>query len=230
MSLGYTTKVANADCKVYVGNLGDNGDEKQLTKVFSKYGKLCSVWVAQRPSGFAFIEYEDNEDAEDAVRALDGREICGQRVRVEMRKKQRRIGNERTETDLRSRERNRNRSRSPVNNHHQHRPRDHESRDQQYYGGRENKNRDQYNNRNRDRYNNDYDNYNNDHDRDQYDNGRDNRYGGDYENSNGGGSGSNRSYGGYNDQNEYRDEQPGRQPRISIRRVHNSPPRLTREY
>ena len=91
-----------------------------MTKVFSKYGKLCSVWVAQRPAGFAFIEYEDNEDAEgettkklarnniillifhlDAVRALDGREICGQRVRVEMRKKQRRIGNERTENDLR---------------------------------------------------------------------------------------------------------------------------------
>ena len=43
---------------------GDNGDEKELTKVFSKYGKLCSVWVAQRPAGFAFIEYEDNEDAE----------------------------------------------------------------------------------------------------------------------------------------------------------------------
>ena len=35
-----------------------------MTKVFSKYGKLCSVWVAQRPAGFAFIEYEDNEDAE----------------------------------------------------------------------------------------------------------------------------------------------------------------------
>ena len=37
----------------------------------------------------------------DAVRALDGREICGQRVRVEMRKKQRRIGNEKTEATLR---------------------------------------------------------------------------------------------------------------------------------
>ena len=30
----------------------------------------------------------------DAVRALDGREICGQRVRVEMRKKERRTGGE----------------------------------------------------------------------------------------------------------------------------------------
>ena len=46
---------------------GDNGNEKELTKVFSKYGKLCSVWVAQRPAGFAFIEYEDNEDAEGEI-------------------------------------------------------------------------------------------------------------------------------------------------------------------
>ena len=43
---------------------GDNGNEKELTRVFSKYGKLLSVWVAQRPAGFAFIEYEDNDDAE----------------------------------------------------------------------------------------------------------------------------------------------------------------------
>ena len=102
-------------------------------------------------------------------------------------------------------------------NHHHRRPRDYESRDNQYYGGRENKNRDQYNNRNREQYN------NYDHGRDT-DTGRDGRYGGDYGNSNGGGSGSMRTYG------QYRDQQPGRQPRISIRRVHNSPPRLTREY
>ena len=37
----------------------------------------------------------------DAVRALDGREICGQRVRVEMRKDRRRIGSEHSEQKLR---------------------------------------------------------------------------------------------------------------------------------
>ena len=37
----------------------------------------------------------------DAVRALDGREICGQRVRVEMRKTKRRIGSEHSEQKLR---------------------------------------------------------------------------------------------------------------------------------
>jgi len=86
------SRVDNYECKVYVGNLGDYGDKSELDRAFSKYGPVRSVWVAQRPTGFAFIEMEDARDAEDAVRALDGREICGQRVRVEMRKKERRNG------------------------------------------------------------------------------------------------------------------------------------------
>ena len=37
-------------------------------------------------SGFAFIEFEDIRDAEDAVRDMDGRYVCGVRIRVEMAK------------------------------------------------------------------------------------------------------------------------------------------------
>lgn len=33
---------------------------------------LCSVWVARRPPGYAFVEFDDNRDAMDAIRALDG--------------------------------------------------------------------------------------------------------------------------------------------------------------
>lgn len=32
----------------------------------------CSVWVARKPPGFAFIEFEDRRDADDAIRALNG--------------------------------------------------------------------------------------------------------------------------------------------------------------
>ncbi|XP_026278214.1 RNA-binding protein 1-like isoform X1 [Frankliniella occidentalis] len=71
-------------CKVYVGNLGSSASKHELESAFTKYGPLRNVWVARNPPGFAFIEFEDPRDAEDAVRGLDGTRMCGTRVRVEM--------------------------------------------------------------------------------------------------------------------------------------------------
>ncbi|CAL4068555.1 unnamed protein product, partial [Meganyctiphanes norvegica] len=78
--------MSNLDCKVYVGDLGNSGNKADLEEAFSYYGPLKSVWVARSPPGFAFVEFEDPRDAEDAVRGLDGRTICGRRARVEMSK------------------------------------------------------------------------------------------------------------------------------------------------
>ncbi|XP_034725731.1 serine/arginine-rich splicing factor 3a [Etheostoma cragini] len=72
------------DCKVYVGNLGNNGNKTELESAFGYYGPLRSVWVARNPPGFAFVEFEDPRDASDAVKELDGRTMCGCRVRVEL--------------------------------------------------------------------------------------------------------------------------------------------------
>jgi RNA recognition motif-containing protein len=67
---------------VYVGNLSNNVSKFELEDVFNRYGKLRNVWVARNPPGFAFIEFEDERDAEDAVKALDGTRICGSRAVV----------------------------------------------------------------------------------------------------------------------------------------------------
>ncbi|XP_039253807.2 uncharacterized protein LOC120330893 [Styela clava] len=76
------------DCKVYVGNLGQNGSRDELEREFGRYGKLRNVWVARNPPGFAFVEFENPRDASDSVKSLDGRTICGERARVEIAKGQ----------------------------------------------------------------------------------------------------------------------------------------------
>ena len=74
----------NPDCKVYIGNLSEGASKNDVEYAFAKYGPLRNVWVARNPPGFAFVEYDDHRDAEDAVRGLDGTKIAGARVRVEM--------------------------------------------------------------------------------------------------------------------------------------------------
>ncbi|KAJ4431879.1 hypothetical protein ANN_20485 [Periplaneta americana] len=64
-------------CKVYVGNLGSSASKHEIESAFSKYGPLRNVWVARNPPGFAFVEFEDPRDAEDAVRGLDGTKVYG---------------------------------------------------------------------------------------------------------------------------------------------------------
>lgn len=60
-------------CKVYVGNLGSSASKHEIELAFGKFGQLRNVWVARNPPGFAFVEFEDRRDAEDAVRDLDGK-------------------------------------------------------------------------------------------------------------------------------------------------------------
>jgi len=77
------------DCKVYVGDLGSDARKEDLDDAFSYYGRLHNVWIARNPPGFAFVEFEDPRDAEDAVQGLDGSKISGRRVRVELSSKRR---------------------------------------------------------------------------------------------------------------------------------------------
>lgn len=62
----------NPDCKVYVGNLSESCLKADVEGAFSKFGSLKNVWVARNPPGFAFVEFQDSRDAEDAVQSLDG--------------------------------------------------------------------------------------------------------------------------------------------------------------
>ena len=38
------------------------------------------VWVARNPPGFAFVEFKDPRDADDAIRDLDGKYVVGTEI------------------------------------------------------------------------------------------------------------------------------------------------------
>nr|CAD7400990.1 unnamed protein product [Timema cristinae] len=73
----------SSECKLYVGDLdrggrssGSAASKQELEEAFSYYGPLRNVWVARNPPGFAFVEFEDPRDAEDAVRGLDAQFVA----------------------------------------------------------------------------------------------------------------------------------------------------------
>lgn len=67
--------------KVYVGNLYLRVTKKQLEELFSQYGKVKMVELIQG-SGFGFVEMSDQEEAKQAIRALDGAEFLDRVLRV----------------------------------------------------------------------------------------------------------------------------------------------------
>ncbi|CAN7995358.1 unnamed protein product, partial [Ixodes hexagonus] len=69
--------------RIFVGGLGDNMAKEELEREFSKYGHLSQVWVAQNPPGFAFLEFDDDRDADEAIRQMNGFVLNGCRLRVE---------------------------------------------------------------------------------------------------------------------------------------------------
>ncbi|XP_041991886.1 serine/arginine-rich splicing factor RSZ22-like [Salvia splendens] len=59
--------------RVYIGNLDPRVTERELEDEFRVFGVIRSVWVARRPPGYAFIDFDDRRDAQDAIRDLDGK-------------------------------------------------------------------------------------------------------------------------------------------------------------
>ncbi|PQQ03095.1 hypothetical protein Pyn_33950 [Prunus yedoensis var. nudiflora] len=71
---------------LYVGNLPGDIREREVEDLFLKYGRIAHIdlKVPPRPPGYAFVEFEDARDAEDALRGRDGYDFDGHRLRVEL--------------------------------------------------------------------------------------------------------------------------------------------------
>ncbi|KAJ9547680.1 hypothetical protein OSB04_020223, partial [Centaurea solstitialis] len=71
---------------LYVGNLPGDIREREVEDLFYKYGQIAHIdlKIPPRPPGYAFVEFEEARDAEDAIRGRDGYDFDGHRLRVEL--------------------------------------------------------------------------------------------------------------------------------------------------
>ena len=73
--------------KIYVGNLSFSTTEDSLSDTFGQYGEVVSAVIVTdrytgRSRGFGFVEMEDENAADAAITALDGKELDGRNLRV----------------------------------------------------------------------------------------------------------------------------------------------------
>jgi RNA recognition motif-containing protein len=73
--------------EIYVGNLPYGLDEQELADAFAQYGtvdraKIVTDHETGRSKGFAFVTMSDANEAENAIRAMDGADLAGRPLRV----------------------------------------------------------------------------------------------------------------------------------------------------
>jgi len=68
--------------KVYIGNLAEDARDRDIEKLFKGYGRVRNI-VVKHEGGYGFAEFDDREDAKDAVKDLDGTSFMGSRLRIE---------------------------------------------------------------------------------------------------------------------------------------------------
>tara|TARA_B100000686_G_scaffold28335_1_gene28399 strand:+ start:739 stop:1020 length:282 start_codon:yes stop_codon:yes gene_type:complete len=72
---------------IYVGNISYNSTEDDLREAFGQYGEVTAVRVITdrdtgRSKGFGFVEMSDDDQAREAMQALDGNDFMGRDIKV----------------------------------------------------------------------------------------------------------------------------------------------------
>ncbi|UKK00914.1 RNA-binding protein [Theileria orientalis] len=73
------SSTSSVNAKLFVGSVPTNVTEEQLKSELSKYGQLVSLFYmpdqTKQNNGWAFVTFETNENASDAIDALNGKVV-----------------------------------------------------------------------------------------------------------------------------------------------------------
>ena len=77
--------------KLYVGNMSYDVDNAKLEQMFAEHGTVESAQViidrgSGRSKGFGFVEMSSDDEAQAAISALDGNEMEGRALKVNIAK------------------------------------------------------------------------------------------------------------------------------------------------
>ena len=72
---------------IYVGNLDYNINENELNNMFSEFGTVTSSKIITdretgRAKGFGFVEMSDDNEANQAIEALNGKAFNNRNIKV----------------------------------------------------------------------------------------------------------------------------------------------------
>jgi RNA recognition motif-containing protein len=76
---------------IYVGNLAFSTTTSDLERLFSEHGAVTRAQVVEdrdtgRSRGFGFVEMSSSDEAQKAIGALDGAEVDGRNLKVNVAK------------------------------------------------------------------------------------------------------------------------------------------------
>ncbi|XP_074509150.1 uncharacterized protein srsf10a [Sebastes fasciatus] len=84
---------------LFVRNIADDSRPEDLRREFGRYGPIVDVYIpldfyTRRARGFAYIQFEDVRDAEDALHNLDHKWVCGRQIEIQFAQGDRKTPNQ----------------------------------------------------------------------------------------------------------------------------------------
>ncbi|XP_026204737.1 serine/arginine-rich splicing factor 10-like [Anabas testudineus] len=92
---------------LFVRNISDESRPEDLRREFGRYGPIVDVYIpldfyTRQPRGFAYIQFEDVRDAEDALHSLDRKWVCGRQIEIQFAQGDRKTPNQMKAKERRS--------------------------------------------------------------------------------------------------------------------------------